>query len=126
MLTASVRQGWDHRVCMGGVAPLASIRLWPESERLYGRARRARFGRQEDAGADYAITPASRGVSERVASLRWYDWSSSNSGVSLATRRAPPFRANVVRRLVVGMPVGARKQASRRYRAAEGRPTSGW
>ena len=34
------------------------------------------------AGTEDAITSASRGVSERVASLRSYDWTSSNPGIS--------------------------------------------
>jgi hypothetical protein len=43
------------------------------------------------AGAEDAITPASRGVRERVASLRSYDWNSSGaatrSALTLATAR---------------------------------------
>jgi hypothetical protein len=53
-----------------------------------------RDGRQGGAGADYAITPASRGVSERVASLRWYDWSSSVATLMLCRSQLSAFPIN--------------------------------
>jgi hypothetical protein len=43
------------------------------------------LGQQGGADADAAITPAWTGVSERVASLRWYDWSSSQATLSSAS-----------------------------------------
>ena len=51
------------------------------------------LGRIGAAGADDAHMTASPGVSERLPTLRRRARSSSNSGVSLATRGAPPSRA---------------------------------
>ncbi len=55
-------------------------------ERAGDQAGDARSGRSPSASADSRHAPGSRGVSERLASLRSYDRRSSNSGVSLATR----------------------------------------
>ena len=70
----------------------ASIRVDSTGrERLYGLSARACSGLRGGACADYAFTPASRGVNERVASLRWYDWSSFNSGVCSSVGETLPL-----------------------------------
>lgn len=84
----SFRSATTRQECLP-VEQLRERRGAPSARVRQGRPLRSSWTTERCRRGHYAITPASRGVSERVASLRWYGWRSSLALVREAGAQTP-------------------------------------